>query len=129
MVEQEKKRELGGRRDYWLHPNIIVKVLNKEVGGGKYYGQKGTVTEVEDKYVAKIKLESGVTLKVDQNDLETVLPALGLQVLIVNGAYRGEKATLQSLNKADYTANVIIVEGLARGRTVTKAYEDISKAV
>jgi len=127
--EQEKRREREGRKDHWLHPNIVVKVLNKDVGGGQFYGQKGTIQAVEDTYVAKVRLESGSLLKVDQDDLETVLPALGSQLLIVNGAYRGERATLQSINRDAFNANVSILAGAARGRIVTKAYEDICKVV
>lgn len=129
MEEQEKRREREGRKDHWLHPNIVVKVLNKEVGGGQFYGQKGTIVAVEETYLAKLRLESGSLLKVDQDDLETVLPALGSPVLIVNGAYRGERATLQSINKESFNASVSILSGAARGRSVTKTYEDICKVV
>jgi DNA/RNA-binding protein KIN17 len=127
MMDQEKRREREGRKDYWLHPNIVVKVMNKELGRGEYYGQKGTIIDVEETYVAKIRLDSGTVLKLDQEDLETVLPALGAHVLIVNGAYRGDTAVLHSLNKADYSANVSILAGPSRGRAVVKAYEDICK--
>ena len=127
MADQEKKRERDGRKDHWLHPNIVVKILNKSVGGGQYYGQKGVVKAVHETYAGEIRLDSGTVLKVDQDDLETVLPALGGHVMIVNGAYRGDSATLQSLNKESFTANVSILAGPARGRVVTKAYEDICK--
>jgi DNA/RNA-binding protein KIN17 len=129
MHEQEKRRELEGRKDHWLHPNIVVKILNKDLGQGQYYKQKGTVLSVEETYVAKIRLESGTVLKVDQDDLETVLPAIHAHVLIVNGAYRGETAVLQSINQDKFNANVSILAGAARGRVVTKAYEDICKIV
>lgn len=127
MADQEKKRERDGRKDHWLHPNIVVKILNKAVGGGQYYGQKGVVKAVHETYVGEVRLDSGTVLKVDQDDLETVLPAIGGHVLVVNGAYRGDSATLQSLNKESFSANVSILAGPARGRVVTKAYEDICK--
>ena len=44
----------------------------------------------------------------DQNDLETVLPAIGKQVLVLNGAYRGETAVLEDINEKDFSANVSI---------------------
>lgn len=127
MIEQEKKREREGRKDYWLHPNIVVKILNKQVGGGQYYGQKGVIKAVHETYTAEIRLDSGTVLKIDQDDLETVLPALGANVVIVNGAYRGETATLKSIDKENFCANVSILAGPARGRIVSKAYEDICK--
>lgn len=129
MEAQERRREIEGRKDYWLHPQIVVKILNKVVGNGQFYKQKGTIIEVEDKYLAKIKLENGTILKVDQDDLETVLPALHSPVLIVNGAYRGEKASLQAINQDKFNATVTILAGPAKGRTLTKTYEDICKLV
>lgn len=42
-------------------------------------------------------LRGGDVLRLDQSDLETVLPAKGGLVLIVNGLNRGEQATLQSI--------------------------------
>ena len=129
MEAQERRREVEGRKDYWLHPNIVVKILNKEVGHGQFYNQKGTVVEIEDKYLAKVRLENGTILKVDQDDLQTVLPALHSHVLIVNGAYRGETAVLHSINQDKYNTSVSILAGPARGRVLTKAYEDICKLV
>ena len=41
-----------------------------------------------------------------QEYLETVLPAIGGVVLIVNGANRGSKATLQAVDVDKYTATV-----------------------
>lgn len=46
MHNDMKRKEAKGRKDYWLHPNIVVKVLNKKVGQGKYYRQKGVNTDV-----------------------------------------------------------------------------------
>ena len=47
--------------------DIIVKVLNKKVGGGNYYKKKGTVVKVEQKYIGHVKMsDSGHVLKVDQ---------------------------------------------------------------
>ena len=40
--------------------------------------------------------------------METVLPAIGKQVLILNGAYRGETAILEEINQKDFCANVSI---------------------
>jgi DNA/RNA-binding protein KIN17 len=42
-MEEEKKKESRNRKDYWLTEEIIVKVLNKELGDGKYYKEKGNL--------------------------------------------------------------------------------------
>lgn len=63
----------GVRKDYWLRTGIVVKVLNKKVGGGKYYKKKGRIRKVIERYVGEVKmLDTGDRLRVDQEDLETV---------------------------------------------------------
>jgi len=46
---------------------------------------------VVDKYLAVVKmLETGDVIKIDQEQLETVLPAPGGKVKIVNGIHKGQ---------------------------------------
>ncbi|KAI1239519.1 hypothetical protein IHE44_0012644 [Lamprotornis superbus] len=51
-LEEEKKRT--SRRDYWLQPEIIVKIVTKKLGE-KYHKKKAVVKEVIDKYTAVVK--------------------------------------------------------------------------
>jgi len=72
-------------------------------------------------------LDTGAKLKIDQAHLETVIPAigtipplltlpiisnllLGRMVLIVNGAYRGTKAVLQSIDTEKFSVTVKLAE-------------------
>ncbi|XP_030380021.1 DNA/RNA-binding protein KIN17 [Scaptodrosophila lebanonensis] len=116
------------RTEYWLDVGIVVKFTSKEMGD-KFYNQKAVVEEVIDRYRAKIKfLHLGDKLKVDQAHLETVIPALGKPVLVVNGAYRGTKAILRNLNERQYSVNIEVSEGPHKGRAIENLqYEDISK--
>lgn len=96
------------RKDYWLHANIIVKIVTKKLGE-KFQNKKAVVMSVKDKYVGIIKLlDSDTVLKVDQEHVETVIPAIGKRVFIVNGAYRGEEATLEAINEKDFSAKLVI---------------------
>lgn len=87
LMEQEQARKMAreeeetasktnaadGRKDYWLREGIVVKVMNKKVGGGKYYKKKARLRKVVERYVGEVKmLDSGDRLRVDQEDLETV---------------------------------------------------------
>lgn len=64
----------------------------------------------------------------DQAHLETVIPNIGKPLLVVNGAYRGTKATMVALNAEKFSVTVKLEEGFARGRTVENVkYEDVSK--
>lgn len=81
IIEEEENRkkkllaaeDKKGRFDYWLHSGIMVKILNKELANGVYYKQKGEVLRVMDRYVGEIRVD-GAIIRIDQEDLETVLP-------------------------------------------------------
>lgn len=100
------------------------------MGGGKYYKQKGRVERVIDKFVGEVKLlESGDRLRIDQDELETVIPAVGGTVLILNGRGKGLLAEMLELDVDKYAAKVRVLEGVLKGeRLQGVAYEDISKA-
>jgi len=116
------------RKGYWLHPNIAVKVMNKKLADGKYYKEKGTVRKVIDKYVGEVSLENGTVLRLDQNDLETVIPQIGKLVLVVNGRGRGLKATLLKINEEQFNCSIRMEEGAYDQRVIDNVdYEDISK--
>lgn len=128
IAQEESKKERTNRKDYWLTEDIVVKVVTKTLGD-KYFKQKGVVREVVDKYSAVVKLfESGQKLKLDQAHLETVIPAIGRLVKVVNGAYRGSTASLQKLDEKNYCVTIEISSGPLKGRRVENIqYEDISK--
>lgn len=125
-IEEEKKRT--ARTDYWLQPEIIVKIITKKLGE-KYHKKKGIVKEVIDKYTAVVKMiDSGDKLKLDQTHLETVIPAPGKRILVLNGGYRGNEGTLESINEKTFSATIVIETGPLKGRRVEGIqYEDISK--
>uniref|UniRef100_A0A3B3QU21 DNA/RNA-binding protein KIN17 n=1 Tax=Paramormyrops kingsleyae TaxID=1676925 RepID=A0A3B3QU21_9TELE len=126
MEEQKKKKST--RTDHWLQPNIVVKVITKRLGE-KYHKKKGIIQEVLDKYTAMVKLiDSGDKLKLDQSHLETVIPAPGKHVLVLNGTYRETTAILDSINEKSFSAKLILDSGHLKGKTVDGiAYEDFSK--
>lgn len=129
MKEEEKAKERTNRKDYWLFEGIIVKVMSKALAEKGYYKQKGVVRKVIDKYVAEIEiLENKHKLRVDQEELETVIPQIGGLVKIVNGAYRGSNARLLGVDTEKFCAKVQIEKGIYDGRVLKAVeYEDICK--
>ncbi|KAM0953313.1 putative KIN17-like protein [Dioscorea sansibarensis] len=127
--EEEKAKERSNRKDYWLCEGIIVKVMSKALESKGYYKQKGVVKRVIDKYVGEIEmLENKHLLRIDQEELETVIPQIGGLVRIVNGAYRGSNARLLSVNTEKFCAKVQIEKGAYDGRVLQAVdYEDICK--
>ncbi|KAL5013476.1 hypothetical protein ScPMuIL_007746 [Solemya velum] len=128
MEFEEKKKEKMNRKENWLHEGIVVKIVTKKLGE-KYYKKKGVIKSVEDLFRGVIKmLDSGTSIRVDQSHLETVIPAHGKIVMIVNGAYRGQEAILEDINENKFSCTVSIRSGPLKGRIIEKVqYEDISK--
>lgn len=108
---------MGGPSDCWVAPGIVVKVLNSAVGGGAFYKKKAVVTgpAPDSPYVGVLRMldGSGAVLKVDQQQLETVLPSPGGTVLVLSGAHRGRLATLVAIDEAAFSATVRMQQGSA----------------
>lgn len=127
MEEKKRKKQQPVRTDYWLQPNIVVKVVTKRLGE-KYHKKKAVIMEVRDKYGAVVKMiDSGDKLKLDQNHVETVIPAPGKRVLILNGPHRDIEALLEGIDEKNFSATLTLDSGQQKGKRVTVAYEDFSK--
>ena len=114
--EKPKKESLK-----WIHKKIVVKIMNKKLGE-KFYKKKAFI-EATDGFVATVQvIENGKRAKVDQEDLETVIPSKGRPVVILTGPKRGDVADLTKLD-ADKFAAIVELDG----KEVSFPYEDISK--
>jgi DNA/RNA-binding protein KIN17 len=136
-VEQDGRSEaipVDIRKDHWLVTGITVKCMSKTLSSGKYYKKKGTVINVHDRYVAEVKMDDGgdggtgggARIRIDQNELETVIPKVGRPCLILNGRGRGSRATLIRINEEQYNCDVKLDDGQELSGV---DYEDISKVV
>ncbi|XP_012680855.2 DNA/RNA-binding protein KIN17 [Clupea harengus] len=125
-AEQQKKKMV--KLDHWLHTDIVVKIVTKRLGE-KYFKKKGVIKEVQEKFTAIVKMvDSGDKLKLDQTHLETVIPASGKRVLIVNGQYRGTEAVLEGIEEKKFSATLMLDSGRMKGKRVEAIpYEDFSK--
>jgi DNA/RNA-binding protein KIN17 len=139
-ASQENKEDQDNRTDYWLTEGIIVKVMNKKVSGGKFYKEKGVVQRVIDRYVGEVRLNScGTKLRLDQEDLQTVLPRVGGRGVLLNGRCRGRCAEVLRIHEEDFNCDVRVLGstagggngggGASEGEKELKGvdYEDISK--
>ncbi|XP_030629358.1 DNA/RNA-binding protein KIN17 [Chanos chanos] len=128
IMEMEEQKKKSVHTGHWLQPDIVVKVITKKLGE-KYYKKKAVVREVQDKYTAVVKIiDTGDKLKLDQAHLETVIPAPGKHVLILNGPYRDTEAILDSIDEKKFSATLILDSGRLKGKRVDGIpYEDFSK--
>ena len=121
------------RKDYWIRRNIVVRIISKKLSGGKYHKRKGVIIRVIDRYMAEVEIldtapdakDGGDLIRIDQDDLETVVPKEGKECRILNGRGRGKRAEVVSLDKAKYRGTLKILDS---GEVVQKIhYEDFSK--
>eukprot|EP01029_Cantina_marsupialis_P018905 TRINITY_DN4383_c0_g1_i1.p1 TRINITY_DN4383_c0_g1~~TRINITY_DN4383_c0_g1_i1.p1 ORF type:complete len:406 (-),score=99.22 TRINITY_DN4383_c0_g1_i1:212-1429(-) len=107
-----KDLDRRNRREYWLRKHLIVKIANKKLGDGKFYKKKAEVTDVIDRFLGELRvLDSGAKIRIDQDELETIIPEEGELVMVVNGAYRGEVARLLRKNDREYEGDLRIKSG------------------
>lgn len=89
------------KSETWMQPGIIVRVMTKQLGP-EYHEKKARIESIESSgYAAIIKLLSnGDLIRVDERHLETVVPSKsGSKVMILNGLYRGQTATIVRLDE------------------------------
>lgn len=95
----------------WLREGLMVKVTTKSLGD-KYYKAKGVVQSVSsDGFVGKVKLKTpeevdGHVIRLDQEYLETVIPAIGKKILILWGKHKGTRAIVKKLHIEHYSVDV-----------------------
>lgn len=110
----------------WVIEGIAVKIMNKEVAGGSFYGKKGKVTEVISEYGARVQVfDSDVMLELDQDDLETVIPKLRGEVVLLRPPYRGQMGRVTSINIESFSVSISLLES---GEELTNVeYEAVSR--
>ena len=61
-------------------------MISKSLRDTAYYKKKAVVRKIVDGFIGEVEmLDSGDVLRVDQRELETVLPDIGKPVLVVSG--------------------------------------------
>lgn len=102
--------------------------MSKALREAGYYKGKGVVQKVLKHYVAEISmLDGGDILQVDQAELETVLPQPGGTVRILQGPYKGCKASMMGIDEQNFKAKIRLLDGKQAGKTLDADYEDMSK--
>ena len=62
-----------------------------------------------------------------QEYLETVIPKVGGEVLVVNGWHRGLRARLKTLEIEEFRCTVELQDGPDKGKTLALPYEDVCR--
>ncbi len=54
-------------------------------------------------------IDTNEKIRIDQAHVETVIPAIGKKVLVVNGAYRGQEATLEEIHQDTFSVDITLL--------------------
>ena len=119
----------GGGDRPWLAHGIVVKIVSKALQSEGLYKKKAVVKKVVDGgFVGEVAaLDTGDRVRVDQAELETVLPSVGGAVLVLRGEHRGIVGKLEGVQTDKFKADVTLREGAMKGKTISFDYEDVSK--
>jgi len=93
--------EIKNKQITWIQNGLIVRVINKKLGN-EYYLQKGYVYDIVSPFEFLLKMnenDNSRILKCHEEDVETVIPKNGNIVVILNGEFKGQKATLINTKK------------------------------
>lgn len=128
-----RKEPKNLRKENWIRRGILVRIVSKKLANGKFYNRKAVVERVlDDKFTAEIEVldsgpnecDGGDLIRIDQEDLETVIPKEGKRVRILNGPGRGDIATIFALDGGRLQATLKLEDGtIVQGME----YRDISK--
>ena len=131
--KKQRHDDSDSRKEHWLRRDILVRIISKKLAGGKYFKRKAVVDRVlDDKFTAEVEVldsgpderDGGDVLRLDQDDLETVVPKVDKSVRILNGPGRGKKAKVVSLDSDRYKATLKLEDGTTMERV---DYGDFSK--
>lgn len=129
IIETEiAMKEKKVRRENWLIPNIVVKMMLTKYGNS-FYKKKGVVKKVIDDSTAEVYyFDVNKSVIVDKKDVETVIPNVGRRVLFVNGNHKGEEAELIDINFEKFCCKVQLKDKTHKDKIIDYVkYEDISK--
>ncbi|XP_076238008.1 kin17 DNA and RNA binding protein [Calliopsis andreniformis] len=130
--QKSKLDEDDKNTEGWLREGLMVKIITKSLGE-RYYKAKGIVQSVESSnFVGKVKLRSpeeveNHVVKLDQEHLETVIPAIGKEVMILWGKHKGMKGIVYKVHVEKYSIDI----ELKKDGTIVKKlpYEQVCKYV
>jgi ribosomal protein L24 len=96
----------------WVIPHIIVRVISKN---SKYYNCKGVIQDINDLFTFSLVMMDDKTLHTEftEDDIETVIPKINEDVIILSGKHKSEKAKLLLRDKKSNKVSVQLYSDLS----------------
>lgn len=125
-----EKDRIVDKDNYWLMENLIVKII--ESSDASLINQKATIKKLIDKQHASLSLLNNPNEQTinhfHQSQLQTVLPILEKEVMIVRGTYRGCTAILKSISTEKSSLTVQVNQGAFQCKILNElSYDDVCK--
>lgn len=99
-----------------------MQVMSRELTD--YYKKKAVIDEVVSQYVAEVTMQdSGDVLRIDQAQLETVLPSPGGTVLVLAGEHAHMRAKMLGVDTSKFKAEIELKDG----KQIWLDYEEVCK--
>lgn len=117
-AQQQKVRDRSNvgidHQHHWIIPNIRVRVISKKVAGGQYYKSKGIVVDTTQPGIGTLQMDLGNSIleNVKQKYLETALPKMGGDVMILSGRNKFQRGKLLERNSKMCTGIVQLSESM-----------------
>lgn len=121
QLSSQASHEATSKRDHahgvsepsWVLPGIRVRVVSKTACGPTSYLQKGWLIDVIRDGQASVQLDSGRIVEAKEKHLETVLPSVGGNCLVLRGSERGRVARLLEKDRAAEAAVIQFEDDLS----------------
>lgn len=95
----------------WVLPNITVRIIKED---SKYYNTKAKIIDVMDEYSFSLLTSDNVLhTSFSENDIETVLPKISNDVLILTGEHKNKIAKLLLRDMKQNKVNVQLLDDLS----------------
>lgn len=96
VSRREERRVVDHRKFSWLTSHIRVRVISRDLKGGRLYLKKGEVLDVVGPTTCDISMDESreIIQGVSEDFLETAIPKRGGPVLVLSGKYKGVYGSL-----------------------------------
>lgn len=127
VIHKERKERKKEKKLKWIMTGLRVRIISKKYHNGKFYNIKVSVNDILDIYSFTAVTKNGEVLySLREKDVETLLPELESNIMIVKGEKKGQMAVLKSREKKE---NKVIVQSLDNFEFFELTQDDVCECI
>ena len=112
----------------WLQAGLVVSILDDTLAEGRYHRKTGIIRRVIDKFGGEVHVGNDI-LKLDQDDLQTVIPGPSEYALVIAGQYQDLRVKIIRMSQSGWEVEVEIDEGPETGHSVLLPLSHVCKHI